>query len=147
MLSLVGAGEAAPAGSPSRLEDLGVWCSATEREAMQIERTADQITRAFLLHRILFEHGWDQRFEGEVTGVANGGAFIRFGGDTLDDEAFEGMLPARLLTGDWWELDETGTILVGTNTGKALRIGDPVSVRVDRVEPERGRVTLLLAER
>lgn len=147
VLSLVGAGEAAPAGSSSRLEDLGVWCSATEREAMQIERTADQIARAFLLHRVLFEHGWDQRFEGEITGVANGGAFIRFGGDTLDDEAFEGMLPARLLTGDWWELDETGTILVGTKTGKTLRIGDPVSVRVDRVEPERGRVTLLLAER
>lgn len=147
VLSLVGAGEQAPAGSPSRLEELGVWCSATEREAMQIERTADQIARAFLLHRILFEHGWDQRFEGEVTGVASGGAFIRFGGDTLDDEAFEGMLPARLLTGDWWDLDETGTILVGTRTGKALRIGDPVGVRVDRVDPQRGRVTLVLAER
>jgi ribonuclease R len=147
VLSLVGAGEEPPAGSPSRLEELGVWCSATEREAMQIERTADQITRAFLLERVLFEHGWDQRFAGEVTGVASGGAFVRFGGDTLDDEAFEGMLPARLLSGDWWELDERGTILHGTRTGKALRIGDPVSVRVDRVEPQRGRVTLTLAER
>ncbi len=96
---------------------------------------------------MLFAHGWDQRFAGEVTGVTSGGAFVRFGGDTLDDEAFEGMLPARLLSGDWWELDERGTILHGTRTGKALRIGDPVAVRVDRVEPVRGRVTLVLAPR
>ncbi len=147
VLSLVGAGEDPPAGSSSRLEELGVWCSATEREAMQVERTADQIARAFLLERVLFAHGWDQRFAGEVTGVTSGGAFVRFGGDTLDDEAFEGMLPARLLSGDWWELDERGTILHGTRTGKALRIGDPVAVRVDRVEPVRGRVTLVLAPR
>lgn len=143
ILSLGGAGETAPAGSSSRLEELGIWCSATEREAMQIERTADQIARAFLLHTVLFAHGWDQRFSGEVVGLAPAGAFVRFGGGNLDDEAFEGLVPVRRLEGDWWELDELGTILVGTRSGGTLRIGDPIDVTVDRVEPERGRVSLI----
>jgi ribonuclease R len=142
VLSLVGGGEAAPAGSSSRLEELGIWCSATEREAMGIERTADAITRAFLLERILFERGTGAAFTGEVTGLAGGGAFVRFGGEGLPDEAFEGFVPVRRLTEDWWELNEIGTILVGTRSGQALRIGDPLDVRVDRIEPERGRVSL-----
>ncbi len=147
VLAQVGAGEQPPAGSASRLEELGVWCSATEREAMQIERTADQIARAFLLERTLFADGWDQRFSGEVTGVAAAGAFVRFGGGTLDDEAFEGLLPVRGLPSDWWELDEIGVALVGTRSGRTVRIGDPLTVTVDGVDPVRGRVSLALVRR
>jgi ribonuclease R len=145
VLSLVGAGEEPPAGSSSRLEELGIWCSATEREAMQIERSADAITRAFLLHRILFERGWDAVFEGEVSGMSAGGAFVRFGGEGLPDEAFEGFLPLRHLGGERWELDEVGTVLGGARSGATLKIGDPLRVSVERVEPERGRVSLVPA--
>ncbi|WP_246851926.1 RNB domain-containing ribonuclease [Patulibacter sp. SYSU D01012] len=146
ILSLVGGGEDAPAGSGSRLEELGIWCSATEREAMGIERTADAIARAFLLERTLFAHGWQQRFEGEVTGITAGGAFVRFGGAHLDDEAFEGFLPVRRLGGeDWWDLNELGTVLTASRSGGTLRIGDPLSVAVERVDPARGRVSLLPA--
>ncbi|MEV4418447.1 RNB domain-containing ribonuclease [Patulibacter sp. NPDC049589] len=143
VLSLVGAGEDAPAGSSSRLEELGIWCSATEREAMQIERNADAITRAFLLHRILFERGWDAVFQGEVSGLSGGGAFVRFGGAGLPDEAFEGFLPVRRLQDDWWDLGELGTILAGSRSGATIKVGDPVEVSVERVEPERGRVSLI----
>jgi ribonuclease R len=143
VLSLVGGGEPAPAGSSSRLEELGIWCSATEREAMSIERTADAITRAFLLQRVLLQQGLDGRFQGEVSGLAAGGAFVRFGGGPLDDEAFEGFLPVRRMTEDFWELNELGTILVGARSGADLRIGDPVTVGVERIEPERGRVSLV----
>jgi ribonuclease R len=143
ILSLVGGGEGAPAGSASRLEDLGIWCSATEREAMNVERTADAITRAFLLERVLFAHGWDQRFEGEVSGLAGGGAFVRFGGGRLDDEAFEGFLPVRRVGEDFWELSDLGTMLVGTRSGATLSIGDPLTVAVEKVEPQRGRVSLI----
>jgi len=144
VLSLVGAGEEAPAGSSSRLEELGIWCSATEREAMQVERTADAITRAFLLERILFQRGFDAVFSGEVTGLSGGGAFVRFGGGGLPDEAFEGFVPVRRLTEDWWDLNEVGTILVGTRSGRSLKIGDPLDVSVERVEAIRGRVSLVV---
>ena len=64
---------------------------------------------------------------------------MRFG-----DEGFEGMLPSRRLRG-WWTLNELGTALVAEGSGRSMRIGDPVSVVVDRVESPRGRVDLSLA--
>jgi ribonuclease R len=60
-------------------------------------------------------------------------------------EGYEGMIPVRRLGGDWWELNEEGTILRGERTGETLRIGDPIRVRVDRVDAPRGRVDLLPA--
>ena len=32
------------------------------------------------------------------------------------------MLPVRKLRGDWWELNEQGTVLVGTRNGGAIRL-------------------------
>ncbi len=60
-------------------------------------------------------------------GLIGAGAFVAFG-PRLE---FEGMLPVRRMRGDWWELNEEGTMLVGAHTGRALRLGDPVRVRVD----------------
>ena len=136
LLSAIGAGEDLP--SASRLDDAGEWCSQRERDAMRIERDADAIARCFLLEAELFETGWDTVFEGEVTGVIGAGAFIAFDG-------YEGMLPVRRLVGDWWELNELETMLVGAGSGERLRLGDPVSVRVEKVDAPRGRVDLVPA--
>ncbi len=138
LLATVGGGESAP--EATRMPGVGEWCSARERDAMSVERAADDVARAFLLERELFEGGWDQDFEGEVTGVIGAGAFVAFGG------GHEGMLPVRKLHGDWWELNEEGTILHGTRSGATIRVGDPVRVQVDRVETARGRVDLLPVE-
>ena len=43
---------------------------------------------------------------------------------------------------EWWELNEEGTVLLAAGSGAALRLGDPVLVRVQRVEAVRGRVDL-----
>lgn len=138
LLAAVGGGEEAP--RASHLPGAGDWCSARERDAMSIERAADDVARAFLLERELFEGGFDQDFEGEVTGVIGAGAFVVFG------EGHEGMLPVRKLRGEWWELNEEGTILEGTRSGAAIRIGDRVRVQVERVDTARGRVDLLPVE-
>ena len=61
--------------------------------------------------------------DGEVVGLIGAGAFVAFG----DRRQFQGMLPVRRLRGDWWELNEQGTILVGTRRGGAIRLGDPMS--------------------
>ena len=83
--------------------------------------------------------GWDREFDGEVTGLIGAGAFVRFGG------GHEGLLPVRRLRGDWWELNEEGTMLTGERTGETIRLGDPVRVKVERVETARGRVDLVPA--
>jgi ribonuclease R len=130
-----------PAPDPGWVAAAGPWTSTRERAAMSIERDADDIALCFVLEQRLFEQGSDQVFEGEVVGVIGAGAFVAFGERGL----FDGMLPARRLRGDWWELNEEATMLVGSRSGRAIRIGDPVSVRVARVDAPRGRVDLLPA--
>jgi ribonuclease R len=138
LLAAVGGGEEPP--PAARMAGAAEWASARERDAMAIERAGDDVARCFLLERELFEHGWDRDFEGEVTGVIGAGAFVAFG------EGYEGLLPVRKLRGEWWELGEEGTILHGTRSGGAIRVGDPVRVEVERVEAPRGRVDLLPVE-
>src|SRR5207244_5849257 len=57
LLSAVGGGEDAP--RADRLDALGEWTSARERDAMAIERNADDVAHAFLLARHGFERGYD----------------------------------------------------------------------------------------
>jgi ribonuclease R len=140
LLSAIGAGEEAP--RADGLVEVGAQCSEREREATRTERNADSVCACFLLERELFERGPDTRFEGEVSGVVGAGAFVRFGGALAD--VYEGFLPARRMGGrERYELDRTETMLVGTRGGGAVRIGDPATVTVDRVEAPRGRVDLL----
>jgi ribonuclease R len=140
LLAGLGIDDAAP--HPGDLADAAAWCSDRERDAMKVEYDADDICRCFLLERRLFEAGWeDVEFEGEVVGVVGAGAFVRFG-----EDGFEGFLPVRRLRGEWWSLNEEETALVGSRPGSVLRLGDPIRVRVERVDPPRGRVDLAPAE-
>jgi len=139
LLSAVGGGEEAP--RASTLDEAAEWTSGRERDAMSIERAADDVARAFLLERALFEGEIDREHDGEVIGLVGAGAFVAFG------DGFEGFLPARRLRGDWWELNEVGTILTGEESGKTIKIADPVRVLIRKVDPPRGRVELDVAER
>ena len=138
LLSAIGGEEDAP--RAATLEEAGVQTSGRERDAMIIERDADDIARCFLLERRLFEQGFDTVFTGEVVGIIGAGAFVAFG------EGYQGMLPVRKLRGDWWELNEDGTLLRGTESGGAIRLGDEIEVRVERVDTARGRVDLVPAQ-
>jgi ribonuclease R len=107
---------------------------------MTIERDADDVARCFLLERELARaEDRDAVFSGEIVGLIGAGAFVAFG----DGLQYEGMLPVRRLRGDWWELNEQATMLVGTRSGAAMRLGDAVRVRVGRIDAPRGRVDLL----
>jgi ribonuclease R len=174
LLSMLGTGEPAPRAGDLRA--LGEWTSEREREAMAIERAADDVARCFALEQALYDGGWERTFTGEVTGLISAGAFVAFGGrgardgpvatgglpsgpgsttlgeDRAPGPLYEGMLPVRRMrvesptegrpVSDWWELNELGTILRGERTGATLRLGDPIAVRVERVDSTRGRVDL-----
>jgi ribonuclease R len=124
---------------PDELDELAEWTSLRERAAASVEYRADEICLAWLLDAKLFDTGWEAEFEGEVIGAIGSGVFVRF------DGLFEGYLPARRLPGDYFELDPLGTALVGRRTGRSYRLGDPVSVRVEKIERTAGKVELALA--
>jgi ribonuclease R len=129
LLAALGQGEDAP--QASRLEEAGTHTSEREREAMSIERDADDIALCFLLERER-----EREFDGEVIGLIGAGAFVAFG------RGYQGLLPVRRLGGDWWDLNEQGTMLVGAESGRTLRLGDAVRVAVGRIDAPRGRVDL-----
>jgi ribonuclease R len=139
LLATLGEGEPAPSAAETR--EVAWHCSERERESMWVERRADDICAAFLLERELRQRGVETKFGGEVSGLIRSGAFVGFGGELGD--VYEGFLPARHLGGaERFELDESETALVGQDSQRKLRLGDPISVQVSGVEAARGRADL-----
>jgi ribonuclease R len=139
LLATLGEGEPAP--SPAEVREVASHCSERERESTKVERRADDVCAAFLLERELRERGAESAFEGEVSGLIRAGAFVAFRGELGD--VYEGFLPARRFGGaERFELDESETALVGQESKRKLRLGDPISVQVSGVEAARGRADL-----
>jgi ribonuclease R len=121
---------------PEDLHHLAEHTSEREREAAQVEYAADAICLAWLLEQRLFELGWDEAWDGEIIGVIASGIFVRFG------EVFEGFLPARRLHGEFFQLNDLATAMSGRTTGRTYRLGDAISVRVERISRNEGKVEL-----
>ncbi len=126
---------------PPELGALAQHTSERERAAAQVGYLADELCLAWLLDAQLFERGWEEPWEGEITGLIGSGLFVRFG------DVFEGFLPARRLGGDYFEANDLGTALAGRRGGRTFRLGDPIHVRVERIEKVDGRVELSPASR
>ncbi len=124
---------------PEELASVAERCSTMERTIGKLELKADDVALAFLLDERLLAEGWDTAFTGEIIGVIGSGLFVHFGG------SFEGYLPARSLPGEYFGESRMGTALVGARTGTRYRLGDPVHVRVVRVDKLSGKVELELA--
>jgi ribonuclease R len=119
---------------PEEPGELAEHVSVREREAAKIEYQADEICLAWLLDSVLYERGWETTFEGEIVGIIGSGLFVRF------EDVFEAFLPARRLPGDYFEASTLGTALVGRRGGGRFRLGDPIEVRVERIERHSGKV-------
>lgn len=137
LLRELGLGDEPP---PADLQSLAEHTSTRERQAAQVEYLADELCLSWLLESVLYERGWDDPWEGEITGAIASGLFIRFG------DVFEGYLPVRRLHGDYFQLNELGTALVGRRGG-TFRLGDPINVLVERIEKAEGKVELSHAAR
>jgi ribonuclease R len=140
LLALLGASQ-----EPASMIDTAVVAehvSFVERESITIERDADNIAAAHLLHRHTYVDGAggeqsDGSWRGEVVGFIRSGAFIRFG------DVYDGFLPARTISGDErYELDEHGLALEGVSSGHRIRLGDPINVYVERINRAAGRIEL-----
>jgi ribonuclease R len=121
---------------PGDLDALAQHTSAREREAAQVEYLADEICLAWLLESELYERGWEAEWDGEIVGLIGAGLFVRFG------DVFEGFLPSRRLRGDYFEPNPLGTALAGRRSGGTYRLGDPIGVRVEKIERAEGKVEL-----
>jgi len=70
-----------------------------------------------------------EEFWGIISGVQDFGFFVM-----LEDTLVEGLVHVSSLSDDYYTVDSTGTMLVGSRTGRCYRVGDRVLVRVDKVD-------------
>jgi ribonuclease R len=134
LVHALGLGEPAP--DAAMLPEVALDSSEREREATDLERRADRMCLAYLLVQSVRGDDWDRPRDGEVTGIGMAGLFVTF------DGVFDGFVPFRRMPDDHYVPDEVGVEAVGEDTGRRIRLGDPIRLRLVDVEPLRGRVTL-----
>jgi ribonuclease R len=95
--------------------------SEMERKAMEAERAANKYKQVEYMQQFLGEE-----FDGVVSGVAHFGFWV----ETVDTKC-EGLVSIHNMTAkDEFVYDETEYALIGQYTGKKIRIGDRVKIRV-----------------
>jgi ribonuclease R len=116
-----------------RLVRLGEHCSAREQRAEAAERMAVQWrTMEFLADRV------GEVAEGRVSGVTDFGLFVQ-----LDEFAIDGLVHIGELVDDYYEHDPVSHSLVGSRTGRRWRLGDPIRVRMARVDLDTMQLQLI----
>ena len=122
---------------PEDLPEVAEHASVRERHASQLEYRADEICLAWLLEQAPLRARLGVRpSTARSPALIPSGIFVRF------DDVFEGYVPARRLPGDYFELNELATALVGRRGGRTYRLGDPIEVRVQDVRRSEGKVEL-----
>ncbi len=118
------------------LTSLAEHCTMTERKAEAAEKDLKT-----LLVLQLFAGRIGEQLEGVVTGVIGAGLFVQ-----STRYLVEGFLRLEDLGPDWASDPERG-LATSSRTGGRLRLGDPVTVRIKRVDLDRRRLDLGLAAR
>jgi ribonuclease R len=110
-------------------------CSRRERIAMEAER--DVIT---MLKLEFMKDKVGEVYDGIITGVLQFGFFVQ-----LRDLFVEGLVHVSMLDDDYYHYVEKLHCLRGERKKRTYRIGDPVRVRVDRVDAVRKRIDFSLS--
>ena len=119
-----------------RLEETGKRISEAERRSMIAERdTNDRYLAAFLSEKV----GAD--FTGRISGVQAFGVFVR-----LDETGADGLIPVRSLGDEYFRFDREEQLLIGTDSGTRIGLGQRVTVRLAEAVPVTGGIVLELLE-
>jgi ribonuclease R len=115
------------------LAQLAADSSSNERRAMEAEREAVSMYRAYLMRDQV-----GQQFPGTVSAVTSFGAFVE-----IEEPFVEGLIKLDSL-GEPFEYDEVHMRLSGKRTGRTLELGDKVTVEINNVSVIRRRIDFTL---
>ncbi len=118
------------------LEKEGEHCSTTERRADDATReVVDWLKCEFMLDKV------GEEFDGAITSVTGFGFFVE-----LKDIYVEGLVHISTLPNDYYQFDPMKQAMLGERSGRRFRLGDPVQVRVGRVDLDQRQIDFVLAE-
>jgi ribonuclease R len=118
------------------LPDAAAHCSVRERIAMEAER--DVVT---MLKLEFMRDKLGEEYDGIITGVTQFGLFVQ-----LREFFVEGLVHVSMLADDYYHFIEKLHCLRGERKKRMYRIGDAVTVRVDRVDTARKRIDFSLSK-
>jgi len=108
----------------------GDHCSMTERRADEATRDAEAVLKCeYMKDRV------GEEFDGLITGVTSFGVFL-----VLDETFTEGLAHVTSLPRDYYDFDPVGHCLRGERSGRIYRLGDPLRVRVTRVDVDERKI-------
>jgi ribonuclease R len=111
--------------------------STREMEGDSAERAAIKARVAEFMEQKIGEEYW-----GIVSGIKDFGLFVM-----LEKSLVEGLVHVSTLENDYYTPDSTGTMLIGSRTGRYYRVGDRVLVCVARVDRERREVDFVVVRK
>lgn len=112
---------------------------ASERElvALEAERASVKMKQAEFMSAFLGEE-----FDGLISGVVAFGFFVE-----IPQFMVEGLVHISDLDGDYYVFDEKAYRLKGQNSGRVYRLGDPVRVKVVKVDVSERLLDFVLVEK
>jgi ribonuclease R len=118
------------------LPDIAFESSRRERLAMEAERDVLDAMRAWFMRDKVGDE-----FPAMITGITPKGIRVR-----LDEFYVEGFIALSDMTDDYYIYDEDSLALRGRHTHRTMKFGQPLTVRVDRVDIEERRVIFGISE-
>ena len=119
----------------AELQGLGEHCSSTERKADEATRDAlDWLKCEYMQDKV------GETFNGIITSVNSFGVFVE-----LEDIYVDGLVHITALDNDYYHYDPVGHRLTGERTGKVLRLGDPLTITVAKVNLDERKIDFLPA--
>ena len=128
-----GGGYAKPPPPTETLTELASASSANERRAMEAEREAVAMYRAYLMRDQVGE-----QFDGVVSAVTSFGAFVE-----IEEPFVEGLIKLDSL-GEPFDHDAIHMRLSGRRTGRSIELGDKVKIEIANVSVIRRRIDFTL---
>ncbi len=110
--------------STAELQALGQESSQRERRADDAARDVMAYLKCLYLQAMVGES-----FDATITSALEFGLFVQ-----LKSVPIDGLVHISAIPGDYWELDGGGMGLVGRQSGRRWQMGDPVRVRLIRVD-------------
>lgn len=120
--------------SKEEYEEYCVHCSEMEKKAVEAERASVKYKQAeYLMDKI------GESFSGLISGVSKYGIYVE-----LDGSKCEGMVSLRNMDDDFYYLDEDNYRVIGQHYGREFRLGNPIQIRVQRVDLQRKQMDFVL---
>ena len=120
--------------SLEELEEICNHASAQERNAVNAERLSVKMKQIeFLKGKV------GEEFHGVVSGITHFGIFIE-----LNQTLAEGLIRLRDMEDDYYIYDEKNYAINGRRTGRRIRLGDKVNVKLIRVDEEKRELDFIL---